>query len=772
MKITFLHIFIFFASLNLFAQQKYPVVSWDKILPTVENVHRVIQNRAGNIIILGEQEMDGYIAEMRTDGSFFFEKTLNPNRKNGYFDPMNIVEAKDGNGYYIAARQGKSNQIALVRVDLQGNIVWHYALDETESTNVDIVEDTEGHRIYVALKSKSGFGIMGVQIPQTPSAKLPIIWKKTFEPNGTATRLILTKDRKLLVAGFESVDPYSTGLLKCLNTEGSVLWERRFEKSVFYDLMVSEDNQIWVCGYFLTKRDNRDMLLMSVSPSGDVVLTNEKFGGIGLDVARSFVRTEDGEFYLIGSSTSKTRSDRFDDMCLIKTTAKGKEAWFTPFYLGKSELDVAHTGVLLPDGRLVIAGESNEKGQIIMLDKAFSPKNKVTEKPIALQQKTSQATTAEMPPSVKAPILTIQWLSPNPLKTGFRFDAAVEQLHIEVQARSSQPLAKEHFKLLINNRPYFDGAKFDNVKIRKSPNDKAGDYTFFWEADVALPIGKSTIEVVVTNAAGTAKTEILEPNFISKPNLYLLSVGIPSDLMFTTRDAADIVQAFKAQEGRLFQRVFADVLNTESATTGSMLIQNIGYLRDGYQIRPHDVVIIFMSSHGFADQTDANNFYIQPSDVKRQYAPACLDFKKHVRDVLQQIKAKQLILIDACQSGAGIKGDDTEKINHAIAQLMKTETGLRCISSSRANEKSHEDPLWQNGAFTKAIKEAFGNENVMTTEGYRRANSNDDGWLTLKELYAFLKIRVPFMVNSVKGAAQNPQSFNIETSDDFPIFVY
>ncbi|MBL7813412.1 MAG: caspase family protein [Saprospiraceae bacterium] len=776
MKKTLLLFLYFLISKGLTAQQKFPTIMWEKDLQKVESIHRVFQNKKGNILLLGENTTDGYLAEMRPNGSFIFEKNINPSPKNGCYDPINIVEAKNGNGYIIGARQCKPSQIALTHIDNQGNTVWHFPLEDTEGANIDIVEDGLTGQIYVAAKTKNGFWVACVKTPQA-NGTLQFIWKKNFEINGTAARLILTESRNLVVVGYESADPYSTGLIKCLTTEGKVLWEKRFEKSVFLDVMDSGDEHIWLCGYYLTKRDNRDFLLMELLPSGELV-ERYVFGGIGLDVARSFVRDIENNFYLIGSSTSQTRSDRYDDMCVFKTTSKGKQLWQRALYIGSNELDIAHTGLLLSDGRLVLGGESNEKGHVIMLDKAFTPKFSPESIDNSLDlTKNTPSKIGETPSSpkesltVKTPETQLQWLSPNPLKTGYDFDAVYERLHLEIQARSTQPLAKEHFKLFVNNK-LIEGTKLDNIKIRKSPNDKAGDYTFFWETDIDLPIGKNTVEVVVTNGVGMAKSEALRPNFISKPNLYLLSVGIPSDLRYTTKDANDIVQAFKGQEGRLFQRVFADVLNTETNTTYGTLIQNIGYLKEGYQIRPQDVVVVFISSHGFVDVSNAENFYIQPSDVKRQYAPACLDFKKHIRDFLQQIKAKQLIFVDACQSGGGIKGDDSEAINKAIAQLMKAETGLRCISSSQANEKSHEDAVWENGAFTKAMKEAFANEKVETTEGIRQANANGDNILTVKELYAFLRIRVPFMVKRVKGAVQNPQAFNVETLDDFPIYVY
>ncbi len=767
MKNIFLHIVLFIAVLNVSAQQQTPILSWEKQLANVQNVTRVIQNKAGNVFILGEKTKEGYIAEMRPNGTFVFEKGINPNRKFGCYEPMNVVESKDGNGYFICGRSCKPSKnmsqndvITLTRIDVKGNVLWHFGLDETDGSDVDVVEDTELAQIYMAASTVSGFQVVCMETPRNNvQSQIPtIVWKRTFESDGSANRLVLTKDKKLLVSGFQYTDPYLTGLLKCLNTEGSVLWEKRYEKSVFLDLKVTSDEHIWLSGYAQTAKNGNDMLLLELDSSGNDLSNSFKLGGTGLDVARSFARDEDNNFYLIGRSTSQTRSDRFDDMCVYKINPKGKQLWQRPFYFGKGETDIAHTGVILRDGRFLMGGVSNEKGQLIMLDKVFEPKKNDLKE--------------HVPPSVQTETqspLTVTWLSPNPLKSGLQFDVTTEQFPIEIQAKSTQPLAKEQFAVLLNGKPL--GIKFDNVKIKKSPNDKAGDYTFFWENSVALPVGKNTVEVVVTNAAGTARTTVLEPNFIEKPNLYLLSVGIPSDLAYTTNDAADIVTAFKTQEGGLFQRVFIDSLYSKSNTTGSTLIQRIGYLKDFQTIRSHDVVIVFISSHGFVDGANLDNFYIQPSDVVGQYARACVNFKTDVRDVLQQIKAKQLILIDACQSG-GIKGDETEKINNAITKLLNAETGLRCISSSQANEKSHEDAAWKNGAFTKAIKEAFANEKAETTEGVRSANTNGDAWLTLRELSAFLKIRVPFMVNAVKGAIQHPQAFNIDDLDDFPIFVY
>lgn len=89
-------------------------------------------------------------------------------------------------------------------------------------------------------------------------------------------------------------------------------------------------------------------------------------------------------------------------------------------------------------------------------------------------------------------------------------------------------------------------------------------------------------------------------------------------------------------------------------------------------------------------------------------------------------------------------------------------------------EFSYEDDHWRNGAFTKAILEAFDNEKV-TVDGGKTIQADiynelevgnrrfgPDGIITIEELRTFINQRVPYLVRSVKGKKQHPSHKSTE----------
>ena len=86
----------------------------------------------------------------------------------------------------------------------------------------------------------------------------------------------------------------------------------------------------------------------------------------------------------------------------------------------------------------------------------------------------------------------------------------------------------------------------------------------------------------------------------------------------------------------------------------------------------------------------------------------------------------------------------------------------------------YEDPEWENGSFTKAIKEAFENKEVNGKNGLIAADQNGDGILYMNELYDFLHERVPAIVRTKRpklSSLQHPFMPKNQLNQSKPIFV-
>lgn len=336
------------------------------------------------------------------------------------------------------------------------------------------------------------------------------------------------------------------------------------------------------------------------------------------------------------------------------------------------------------------------------------------------------------------------------------FKTNQERLTIEaiISTNLRENELKDATKVYINNK--LQTGKLGTVSIKAQQQD----YDF--EQTVQLEEGENKIEIVIAPPNQETVRSIPLNVFYTPPlkaNLYLLTFGVQhSDLNFTDEDAQTIHRLFKSQSGSLFNQVFAEgpFIGAASDTkTIAQELESLGYRDD---IREQDVVLIFGSSHGDVINDD---FRILGSDWKAN-APrnSSLSFRNDIIVNLNNLHCKKIIMLDACHSGVTV-GKSLADANQIIAN---TPEGTITITSSSGNEKSYENKIWNNSAFVKAIREAL-------EEG--KANSNNDRYVTLKELFDYLNKRVPQLVKSVKELekfSQTPQ-MKMEGMQDFPIYL-
>ena len=365
-----------------------------------------------------------------------------------------------------------------------------------------------------------------------------------------------------------------------------------------------------------------------------------------------------------------------------------------------------------------------------------------------------------------------------PFTTGAetRVDAEGDKFQFTLKAITPGVVKPNDFKVYVNQSE-LDNSKFGETEL--SPPEKVSDkfYHRYFSAAVPLQIGENKIEVrLAGEGANQGISETLIVNYNpGKPNLHLLAIGpTHGDLKYTSNDAAAFAKAFKTQEGLLFERVIVHELVTKAKTTNIEIQKALTDLKTRYQnsnsentINKRDVVLVFISSHGTKD--NKNSFKLLPSDYDPSYADIlAIDYKEKVLNILNEIDCKKLVLIDACQSGSASK---SAGLSESLVKLNNAASGLTTITSCQANELSYEDDKWQHGAFTKAILEAFENKTFYDEEGAFKASLDSE--ITVKELYNFLRRRVPHLVKTDKGDTPTTQIPHLplnQLSDDMPIF--
>ena len=761
-----------------------PAWTWQKAVGktyNVETISRIIANRDGKIVAVGnvlDKKQGVYFSIYDPlKGTILRETMVKSSGKT-----VNcLVQATNDEGYLLFG----SNQYGkgwLSKTDKNGLLIWEEAFaDVSELT--EVVQNKEGELFIIGMSNKKYTVFKthsnGKKLIQIPFAD---------NENSKAKAIGLAQDGKIVVVGYEKTGyNRQKGLIKWFNTEGVLIQVKAIENAVLMSLMTSAQGDLYVAGVSFSDKKDENMLMLRVQNEGTTIDKYE-YGGTGTDVAFSLAQQTDGTIYLAGYSTKK-RAARGGDICIVKTNNTGKNIWEEPLYLNKTSSTV-NSIVSLPDGKIVVAaGEANSdawigqfsdivltKQEIIVQKQPEKPKPKPQITPIEPQYAKPESQTSKAETQNR---LAVYWIG-SPVH-----NAMTSKYQVHAFAVSTVPIPKDNFHYVINGKSPQSGAKFERVALMDS-SFNGTEYTYNWRFDVPKNLGINKVVVEVSNALGEKRTQPVDVTYTSESNmtLHVLSIGVPSNLKFTTQDATDFAKIWESQKGLTFTDVKTTILNSYETTKQIPIAKAIEDLKNKFlsgEISKDDWIVVFLSSHGFTLSNDSTNFRIAASDYLERYeSSTSLNFKDNIWDILKQIDCKKLIFIDACQSGAIVnrtmasaKGEDTEankRLNEMIDKMMQTDANLWCVASSSGKQYSWEDATWQNGAFTEALIETFQNTEVPTVRGTTRADVNKDSILTFSEVVNFIRLRVPYLVETVKQQVQTPRLINSDLDIDFPIF--
>jgi WD40 repeat protein len=246
---------------------------------------------------------------------------------------------------------------------------------------------------------------------------------------------------------------------------------------------------------------------------------------------------------------------------------------------------------------------------------------------------------------------------------------------------------------------------------------------------------------------------------------YLFSVGINQyknprmSLNYAKPDAKSFTDVM-SERGTLFKNVELHTLYDQEASRANIL-KKLEELSD--KIQPEDVFIFYYAGHG--SMVD-NQFFFIPTESLRLYDLNSLKTDaidaSTLQDKFKNIKAlKQLIIMDACQSGGSVellamRGASEEK---AIAQLSRS-AGIHVMASAGSEQFAAEFAELGHGMFTYLLLKALAGD----ADGAPK-----DGKVTIYELKSYLDDQVPEMTRKLKGKPQYPYTFS--RGQDFPVVI-
>ena len=308
--------------------------------------------------------------------------------------------------------------------------------------------------------------------------------------------------------------------------------------------------------------------------------------------------------------------------------------------------------------------------------------------------------------------------------------------------------------------------KKKEVFFEKLPKGKS----VYQKFSLQLVPGLNTINVSATNKENieSRSSEVLV-NYESNENesiCYVLSIGINKyqnpalDLNYAFDDATAFSSLIKSVGETLFSRVEVHKIFNEEATKSNIL----GVLDIlAQKIKSNDVFYLYYAGHGTMVEDE---FYFVPTENTRLYSPDKLKKDGISASTLQQkltkiAALKQLLLIDACQSGGSVellaqRGAKEEK---AMAQLSRS-AGIHVLSAAGSEQFATEYAEIGHGVFTYVLLEAL--------KG-KADGAPKDGTVSIYELKSYIESLVPEYSQKFKGQVQYPYTFS--KGQDFPVSV-
>jgi hypothetical protein len=204
-----------------------------------------------------------------------------------------------------------------------------------------------------------------------------------------------------------------------------------------------------------------------------------------------------------------------------------------------------------------------------------------------------------------------------------------------------------------------------------------------------------------------------------KPSLSMVSVGISKykyigKLLSAHKDAIDMANLFRSQQGKLFGKVETKTLIDHDASAEN-ITRALAWIKD--QAAADSYTIVFLAGHG--DHRVTGEFQFQAFDFHPKKQKTANIPWKLLKNTLQGLPGKAFLILDSCSAGSVNGGDN-----------------LVCLCACQPNKFRDETP--KNVYYTGALLQALNG----------KADIDGDGTVTLAEVYDYVMRKVPY---STKG---------------------
>lgn len=322
---------------------------------------------------------------------------------------------------------------------------------------------------------------------------------------------------------------------------------------------------------------------------------------------------------------------------------------------------------------------------------------------------------------------------PSPPQIGWQrivgYDATeFEEYRITVQAEPiSSPITTIYF--------------YHNSKLLEKREFSGKDLFAFTENfDVRLLPGENILKAVAVDENGLRSNSVSREIFYRKPkeykDLYVLAIGINEygredfELNYSIKDVEEFVKTIG--QSSIYENVYVESLTDDEATKENVekaLIDISG------RAHPRDAFIFYFAGHGESrlDESGENyRFSFLLYDPNSDYSKNNLDARfgsDELAEYVEKIKAfKQLLVLDACQSGSIVKDvADKLKMRYYDSKNLANISniyGINIIASTLSFKPAYENADLEHGLFTYALLKGLRGEaadfsNTVTVNGLK-----------------------------------------------------
>jgi Caspase domain len=733
-------------------------------------IQKIIVNRNGEYVCVGttqhgllNKKESVFFKITDAEGKILIDTTLNGLNTEG---ANSLIQTADGNYVFagfkdtLMPKEQKKQVAWLAKINKKGSIMWDLPVDSIgNSAFTDVTEALNGDLWLTGEMNKK---LLVAQVDKAGKwCKKKVYDAKTTNTatrgNGMAWAMY---DTRLIIVGTEVVNKQKNLLLIEFDTEGYSFDSLKTKK-----IINAEGNGIvrdgWgtfgIVGTDYTEGEYSDILFAHYNSHNCEIKTQKNFGRPDFDdKGWAITKETDGNFIIAGAHFANDR-DKKSEAWLHKLSANGIEKWTKPKSFGSKFNDGFKAVVVPKNGQILVAGsQGNKPWLFVAFDESFKP-NKPSER-----LKNIKKDTVLTPINVDISMDNVY----KPTGKDSITTIGLQRFTLKWKVTTTDTnWAEKSRRILVNGQEYKEGIKGDNVRLDSTLTNN-GVYSRTFREDIFLE-ENAKIVVEVTYGGKTHYSNCLRIR-INRPNLYVLTIGVASDLNYTEADAKAVLLAFKSQEIFYKKAQFKQLTTKDSTTAGFMRQQISTFFIESQET---DVVILFISSHGSVDIN--KNATIWGSDYDTSKITTYLNYTKDIDTPLRTIKGKKYVLIDACRNPT-TKGISQEDASAFVTAIANSQPAFRHLLSCNEGQFSYEDTCLEQGIFTYALLEALRNKPrdcyKITPQSSLLATKTH---LTFKELSGYLEKRVPNLSNSLKGKNQTPRSgSNKQNQDNIPFFIF